>query len=76
MKKDFFLSKGLEKFSSKELKSMENIIGGALYVPVEIHYPTGGGGRLCPQGMVWSNSKGKCVSIIAVEEKEEYKLSL
>lgn len=68
MKKDFFLSKGLEKFSSQELKNMENIIGGALYVPVETYYPTGGGGRVCPQGMVWSNTQNKCVTREATEE--------
>ena len=63
MKKGFFLSKGLEKFSSQELKNMENITGGALYVPVEIYYPTGGGGRLCVEGQVWSESLGKCVNV-------------
>lgn len=75
MKKDFFLSKGLEKFSSQELKNMQDITGGIIGVPVDdiIYYPTGGGGRLCPVGMVWSNAQGKCVDAVAEAEEHVYR---
>ncbi|WP_422091367.1 hypothetical protein [Tenacibaculum ovolyticum] len=64
MKKAFFLSKGLEKFSNLEINDLAPIKGGALYIEEKIYYPTSGGGKLCPSGMVWSNSLGKCVTII------------
>ncbi|WP_431166939.1 hypothetical protein [Tenacibaculum halocynthiae] len=76
MKKKFFLPKGIEKFSNLEVNSLEEFKGGALYVPIEIYYPTGGGGRRCPDGMVWSETLSKCVTKIAVEEKKEVRFSM
>ena len=66
MKKSFFLSKGLEKFSKLDLKQMDNITGGDLYIPIEVYYPTGGGGRRCLQGQHWSNTLDKCVNDIEI----------
>ncbi|WP_299109045.1 hypothetical protein [uncultured Tenacibaculum sp.] len=62
MKKTFFLSKGLDKFSNLQINNLDHFKGGALAdVPVEIYYPTSGGGKLCPDGMVWSDTLGRCV---------------
>ncbi|AXT49635.1 hypothetical protein D1818_01910 [Aquimarina sp. BL5] len=63
MKKVFLLPRGLDKFSSKELKNMEAILGGTIDVPVEIYYPTSGG-RRCADGQVWSETLQKCVPIV------------
>lgn len=66
MKKVFVLSKGLEKFSKKQIKNMELITGGVANVPVgEIFFPTSGGGRRCAPGLVWSESLKRCMAIAA-----------
>ncbi|MGG6230225.1 hypothetical protein [Tenacibaculum sp. SDUM215027] len=75
MKKTFFLSKGLEKFSSLQADNLDLIKGGAIYVEEEIYYPTSGGGRVCPDGLVWSDKLHKCVKLIEFEaEKEHFRL--
>ncbi|WP_299253112.1 hypothetical protein [uncultured Aquimarina sp.] len=63
MKKVFLLSRGLDKFSAKELKNMETILGGTVNVPVEIYYPTSGG-RRCVDGQIWSETLQKCVPVV------------
>ncbi len=68
MKKSFFLSKGLEKFEDLQINNLNNIKGGAEDIPVDVYYPTGGGGRRCPHGQVWSDRLGKCVNYIEAEE--------
>ena len=67
MKKVFVLSKGLEKFSTKQIENMESLVGGVKDVPVVIYYPTSGG-RHCPQGQFWSESLGRCIGRIQKEE--------
>ncbi|WP_298539850.1 hypothetical protein [uncultured Aquimarina sp.] len=62
MKKVFLLPSGLDKFSTKELKNLETILGGTIDVPVVIYYPTSGG-RRCADGQVWSETLKKCVPI-------------
>ncbi|MFD2562260.1 hypothetical protein [Aquimarina rubra] len=63
MKKVFLLPRGLEKFSAKELKNMQAILGGAEDVPAPIYYPTSGG-RRCIDGQVWSETLKKCVPTV------------
>ncbi|WGH74961.1 hypothetical protein P8625_12880 [Tenacibaculum tangerinum] len=70
MKKSFFLSKGLEKFSDLQINNLDLVKGGAVYVPEEIYYPTSGGGKRCPDGQIWSDKLQKCVSFIEVEEED------
>lgn len=71
MKKSFFLSKGLNKFSDLQISNMKDIKGGIATIPGDvIYYPTGGGGKRCPEGQVWSDKFGKCVYILVVDEKE------
>ncbi|SEB35532.1 hypothetical protein SAMN04489761_0067 [Tenacibaculum sp. MAR_2009_124] len=67
MKKSFFLSKGLEKFTDFQVNDLNNITGGAEDIPVDVYYPTGGG-RRCPHGQVWSDRLGKCVNYIEAAE--------
>ncbi|GFD75624.1 hypothetical protein MHM83_08865 [Tenacibaculum sp. Mcav3-52] len=75
MKKTFFLPKGLEKFTNLQADNLDLVKGGAIYVEEEIYYPTSGGGRVCPDGLVWSNKLQKCVKLIEVEaEKEHFRL--
>ncbi|CAL2102116.1 conserved protein of unknown function [Tenacibaculum sp. 190130A14a] len=63
MKKSFFLSKGLDKFSNQQINDLSLIRGGAIPVEQEeIYYPTSGGGKKCPNGMVWSDTLNRCVS--------------
>ncbi|CAM1348518.1 MULTISPECIES: hypothetical protein [Tenacibaculum] len=78
MKKKFFLPKGLDKFSNLEIKSLDKFKGGAIGPVTDdiIYIPTGGGGRRCPDGMVWSETLSKCVTRIAVEEKKEVRFSM
>lgn len=46
MKKSFFLSKGFEKFSNKQINDLSLIKGGAIPVDDDvIYYPTSGGGK-------------------------------
>ncbi len=65
MKKVFVLNKGIEKFSDQELKNLENITGGLIGQGQGqiIYYPTSGGGRVCPEGQVWSDSAHGCVEL-------------
>ncbi|WP_237275520.1 carbohydrate-binding module family 14 protein [Tenacibaculum ovolyticum] len=72
MKKSFFLSKGLEKFSEQQINDLSLVKGGAL--PPEIYYPTGGGGRRCPEGLVWSESLQKCVGRYLPIEVAHFKI--
>ncbi len=65
MKKAFFLSKGLEKFSNLKTEELQSIRGGIQGVPSDndkIYYPTSGGGRKCPIGMVWSDTYQMCLA--------------
>ncbi|WP_378174295.1 hypothetical protein [Aquimarina sp. SS2-1] len=62
MKKVFLLPRGLEKFSLKEIKNMQAILGGAEDVPVIIYYPTSGG-RRCADGQIWSERLQRCVAV-------------
>lgn len=68
MKKVFFLSKGLEKFSNLEINDLDSFKGGAIYVPEEIYYPTIAY-RPCKFNEVWSDKLNRCVSKLE-EEKE------
>lgn len=73
MKKSFFLSKGLDKFSELQINDLSDIKGGAIYIPDVIYYPTGGGGFRCPDGQVWSEKLRKCVSVLDAEAYEPEK---
>jgi len=69
MKKVFLLPKGLDKFSTKELKNMHDVLGGT--VPDVIYFPTSGG-RRCIDGQVWSETLGRCVVVeieVAVRDR-------
>ena len=59
MKKAFFLSKGLEKFSDQQINDLALIKGGANQD--DIYIPTGAGGKRCPDGLVWSDKLQKCI---------------
>ncbi|WP_299158083.1 hypothetical protein [uncultured Tenacibaculum sp.] len=74
MKKTFFLSKGIEKFSNLEINDLSPIRGGAIGVPADdiIYIPTGGGGKRCPNGLVWSDRLGKCVRFIEADHVHDY----
>jgi hypothetical protein len=61
MKKNFFLSKGIEKFTDLQINNLAIIKGGAPTIIKEIYYPTSGGGKNCPDGMIWSDQLSKCV---------------
>ncbi|KAB1159575.1 hypothetical protein F7018_04495 [Tenacibaculum aiptasiae] len=69
MKKTFFLSKGIEKFSNLEVNDLSSVKGGLAgeSTQVIIYYPTSGGGKNCPPGLVWSNRLGKCVKVLEAE---------
>ncbi|SEK43454.1 hypothetical protein SAMN04487910_0519 [Aquimarina amphilecti] len=71
MKKVFLLPKGLDKFSKKELKNMEAILGGTVDVPDIIYYPTSGG-RRCAEGQVWSETLRRCV-VVAIGTPVEHR---
>ncbi|MCF2873862.1 MULTISPECIES: hypothetical protein [unclassified Tenacibaculum] len=74
MKKTFFLSKGIEKFSNLEINDLSPIRGGAVGIPSDdiIYIPTGGGGRRCPDGLVWSDRLGKCVKILEADPVHDF----
>ncbi|CAL2057593.1 hypothetical protein [Tenacibaculum sp. 190524A05c] len=74
MKKSFFLPKGLEKFSNKQINDLSLIKGGAIPTDDDvIYYPTSGGGGKCPHGQVWSHKLQRCVAI-AEKEEERFRL--
>ena len=60
MKKTYFLSKGIEKFSNLQINHLNAIKGGA--EEIEVYIPTSGGGRVCPDGMIWSDKLGRCIA--------------
>lgn len=67
MKKVFFLSKGLEKFSDFEINKLELFKGGIDTGPDErFNHPTIANGG-CNSNEVWSYILGKCVSKIEKE---------
>ncbi|WP_272149042.1 hypothetical protein [Tenacibaculum aiptasiae] len=75
MKKTFFLSKGIEKFSNLEINDLSPIRGGDIGIGSSsddiIYYPTGGGGGRCPKGLVWSNKLKRCVKFLEADHTHE-----
>lgn len=61
MKKKFFLHKTMDALSEKQVKDLNQIFGGLKDVPVDIHYPTGGGGPRCPDGYYWHEGVSRCL---------------
>ena len=74
MKKTFFLPKGLEKFSEQQINDLTLIKGGAIPIDDQIYYPTGGGGRRCLDGLVWSDKLQKCIERYLPIEEEHFKI--
>lgn len=70
MKKNFFLSKTVDALSEKQIKDLNTIFGGAVDIPIEIYYPTGGGGPRCPDGFYWHDGLGRCLEIGTVPYKD------
>lgn len=61
MKKKFFLHKTVDALTEKQVDDLNNIFGGIKDIPVDIYYPTGGGGPHCPDGFYWHEGVQRCI---------------
>lgn len=75
MKKTFFLTKGLNKFSNLQIEDLQNVRGGAIGEANDdiIYYPTSGGGKKCPPGQIWSDKFQMCMAR-AIESPHDVKI--